>query len=196
MSFVGQVLNQKRRLVVRRDLVGNPPPGQVTAVRGFRGPSGSGEPVAHARGRRTVRVPVAPGVQPGHLRPDARMLEETGIGPADVPGDPPVLAAQKPGIRAGRFMTVERRWQAVRAVYFPGKRILSATSQRYQLINVRHDHDAHTAYLAEDDNRNTRPFLPSDRTPKSRREHNILLVNRFDNLIFFSTRKFNNSDYC
>lgn len=153
MSFAGQVLDQKRRLVVRRDFVGNPPPGQVAAVRGVRGPSGSGEPVTHARGRRTVRVLITAGVQPGHLRPDARMLEETGIGQADVPGDTPVPAAQKPGIRPGCFMTVDRLWQAVRAVRSPGKRVLSATSQGYQLINVRHDHDAHTASLAEDENK-------------------------------------------
>lgn len=83
--FSGQVLDEKRRVVVRRDTVGNPAPGQVEAVRGVRRPPGGGKPVAHARGRRPVRVSTPAGVQPGHLRPDARVLETTGVGETDVP---------------------------------------------------------------------------------------------------------------
>lgn len=128
----GQVLDQKRRVVVRRDPVGNPSLGQVAAVRGLRGPPGGGKPVAHARGRRSVRVPSAAGVQPRHLRPDARVLETAGVGPARVPGDPSVPAAQEPRLRPGRVMTVERgqtcrRARSRVAVRAPGKRVLSTS---------------------------------------------------------------------
>lgn len=122
-------------MVVCRDPLGDPAPGQVAAVRGFLRPPGGREPVAHARGRRPVRVPVPARVQPGHLRPDARVLEATGVGPAHVPGDPSVPAAQEPRLRARRrrVMTV-RRWRrrsarrmAIRA---PAKRVLSARVRR------------------------------------------------------------------
>lgn len=93
-------------MVVRRDPVGDPALGQVAALRGFHGPPGGGEPVAHARGRRSVRVPAPARVQPRHLRPDARVLETAGVGAAHVPGDPSVPAAQEPRLRARRVMTV------------------------------------------------------------------------------------------
>jgi len=126
-------------MVVCRDPLGDPAPGQVATVRGVRRPQGGREPVAHARGRRPVRVPGPAGVQPGHLRPDARVLEATGVGPTHIPGDPPVPAAQEPRLRARRrrVMTV-RRWQrrsarrATRrvAVRAPAKRVLPARMRR------------------------------------------------------------------
>lgn len=98
-------------MVVCRDPLGDPTPGQVAAVRGVLRPQGGREPVAHARGRRPVRVPVPASVQPGHLRPDARVLEATGVGPTHIPGDPSVPAAQEPRLRSRRrrVMTVRRR---------------------------------------------------------------------------------------
>lgn len=149
MPYTGQVFDQKRRVVVRRDPVGDPAFGQVPAIRRVCGPSGSGEPVAHARGRRPVRVPAAAGVQPGHLRPDARVLETAGVGEAHFPGDSPVPAAQKPGLRARRVMTVERRQRQQQqqqtvirtrgqtlALRAPGKRVVP-TSQGHQLTDHR-----------------------------------------------------------
>jgi len=135
LSFTGQVLDEERRMVVCRDPLGDPAPGQVAAVRGVARPQGGREPVAHARGRRPVRVPGPASVQQGHLRPDARVLEAAGVGPTHVPGDPPVPAAQEPRLRARRrcVMTV-RRWRrrsagrATRrvAVRAPAKRVVPA----------------------------------------------------------------------
>lgn len=109
--FTGQVLDEERCVVVCRDPVGDPAPGQVATVRRVLRPQGGREPVAHARGRRPVRVPGPASVQPGHLRPDARVLEATGIGPTHIQGDPPVPAAQEPRLRARRrrVMTVQQR---------------------------------------------------------------------------------------
>lgn len=137
--FAGQVFDQERRMVVRRDPVGDPAPGQVAAVRRARRPPGGRQPVAHARRRRPVRVPAAAGVQPGHLRPDARMLAPARIGQARVPRNPPVPAAQEPGLLAGRgrVMTVGRqargrsgpgRRRRQLAVRVPGKRHVSTSS--------------------------------------------------------------------
>lgn len=129
-------------MVVRRDPVGDPAPGQVAAVRGVRRPPGGREPVAHARGRRPVRVPGPARVQPGHLRPDARVLEATGVGPAHVPGNPSVPAAQEPRLRARRrrVMTVRQRQPARGspgrvAVRAPAKRVLSARDRCRRLNN-------------------------------------------------------------
>lgn len=132
--FTGQVFDQKRRVVVRGGPVGNLALGQVTAVRRAHRSSGGREPVAHARGRRPVRVSAQARVQPRHLRPDARVLEATRVGKAVVPRNPSVPAAQKPRLRPGSVMTVERRREAFRvqrrlAVRAPGKRVLSTSSE-------------------------------------------------------------------
>lgn len=130
--FAGQVLDEKRRVVVRRHPVGNPSSGQVATVRRVPGPLDRGEPVAHARGRRPVRVPAPARMQPGRLRPDARVLEATGVGPAHVPGDPSVPSAQEPGLRARRVVTVGRQTPGAQglAVRSPGKRVVPAAPER------------------------------------------------------------------
>lgn len=99
----GEVHDEERRLVVRRDAVGGAAAGEQAALRGADGRRGGAEPGSAAAGRGGLPAPAAaPGPHAqGRRRPPERVLEETRGRAALLPRDTPVPAEEDLGLHSG-----------------------------------------------------------------------------------------------
>lgn len=98
----GEAHAEERRVVVRRDAVGDPDAVRPESIRGADQRAGGGELQPLVPGQRPAEDGPAAGlVPPGDLRPDGRVLEATGGGQAEVHRDPPFPATQEPRVRPG-----------------------------------------------------------------------------------------------
>lgn len=96
----GKAHAQERRLVVRRDVMGDPDAVRSEAVRGADERASGGELQPLVPGRRPAESGAeAAVVSAGDLRPNGRVLEAPGSGPAALLRDPPLPAAQEPRLR-------------------------------------------------------------------------------------------------
>lgn len=96
----GKTHAQERRLVVRRDVMGDPDAVRPEAVRGADKRAGGGELQPLVPGRRPAEGGAeAAVVSTGDLRPDGRVLEAPGGGPTALLRDSPLPAAQEPRLR-------------------------------------------------------------------------------------------------
>lgn len=96
----GKAHAQERRLVVRRDVMGDPDAVRSEAIRRADERASGGELQPLVPGWRPAEGGAkAAVVSAGDLRPDGRVLEAPGGGPAALLRDPPLPAAQEPRLR-------------------------------------------------------------------------------------------------
>lgn len=106
----GQVHVEKRRVVVRGHPVGDTDVLQPPAAGGADQRAGGRERQPHVPGQRQAQVRGAAAQLPARdVRDHGRVLEARRRGPAEVLGDTPVPAAEKPRLRAGDRMIDDHR---------------------------------------------------------------------------------------
>lgn len=102
----GKAHTEERRLVVRRDVMGDLDGVRAETVRGADERAGGGEQQSLVPGRRPAEGGAeAAGVSAGDLRPDGRVLEASGGGQTTLLGDPSLPAAQEPRLRPRHRIT-------------------------------------------------------------------------------------------